>query len=127
MSFPQLAGSAQITAPQPVQLFAGEAPITTNRAEVSPGVKLEQYTIITLDGNDNIVIWEETNPDQLPAGILANAVDTTDPFAPATWAPYFTGGDFNHEALVWPSAIDTLSKRRAVFPLLGTIKISRVV
>ena len=33
----------------------------------------------------------------------------------ATSAPYYSGGIFNHEALVWPAATTTLAARRAVF------------
>lgn len=29
--------------------------------------------------------------------------------------PYYSGGVFNHEALVWPAAVSTLAARRAVF------------
>lgn len=29
--------------------------------------------------------------------------------------PYYSGGIFNHEALVWPAAVTTLAARRAVF------------
>jgi hypothetical protein len=30
-------------------------------------------------------------------------------------APYYSGGSFNHEALVWPAADDTLAERRVAF------------
>jgi hypothetical protein len=45
-------------------------------------------------------------------GITAEAVGASD--APAD-VPYYSGGVFNHEALVWPAATSTLAARRAAF------------
>lgn len=115
------AGSSTLELAPVTNLFAGSAPITTNRAQVS--VALDQYEVIAIVG-DAIVAWNPAGVDgsEVAAGILA--VATT---AESEWAPYYTGGDFNHEALVWPAAIDTLAERRAAFSHTGTIKISALV
>lgn len=42
-------------------------------------------------------------------GIAAQAVSAT---TPGTWLPYFSGGVFNHEALIWPNAVATLAQRK---------------
>jgi hypothetical protein len=34
---------------------------------------------------------------------------------PGAYLPYFTGGVFNHEALVWPAAVATLGQRKRAF------------
>lgn len=128
MSLP-LAGSGSLNFPQPTQLFAGEAPVITNRAEGGADVTLAAYTVIALV-DDKIVAWDPAGADgaEVAAGVLATPLDTTAASgSPGSWAPYFTGGDFNHEALVWPEAIGTLSERRAAFSSTGTIKISATV
>lgn len=116
-----LAGSSTLELTPAPNLFAGSAPITTNRAQVS--VALDQYEVIAIVG-DEIVAWNPDGVDgsEVAAGILATATEVG-----SGWAPYYTGGDFNHEALVWPAAIDTLAERRAAFSHTGTIKISALV
>lgn len=37
------------------------------------------------------------------------------PIAAAGWGPYFTGGQFNHEALVWPATVTSLAQRKRAF------------
>lgn len=122
------AGNDALTFPQPVQLFAGEAPVTTNRAQGGTNVKLAAYTVIALVA-DKIVAYDPAGADgsEKAAGILTTPLDTTVTGVAGSWAPYYTGGDFNHEALVWPAATDTLAERRAAFASTSTIKISTVL
>lgn len=47
-------------------------------------------------------------PKQL-IGIAAQPVSAT---TPGTWLPYFIGGVFNHEVLVWPGSVATLAQRK---------------
>jgi hypothetical protein len=47
-----------------------------------------------------------------PAGIAAQPAAAA---TPGTWFPYFTGGVFNHEALVWPDSVATLAQRKRAF------------
>lgn len=55
----------------------------------------------------------ETTTDPVNAvGIAAQPIAAA---TPGAWIPYFTGGDFNHEALVWPAAVSTLAQRRRAF------------
>ena len=123
------AGNDAMTFPKPVQLFAGEAPVTTNRAEGGTSVKLAAYTVIAIVG-DKIVAHNPaaTDGSEVAAGILCTPLDTTAATGvPGSWAPYYTGGDFNHAALVWDSTLTTLAARRAEFAQTGTIKISKVL
>lgn len=123
-----LASSSTLDLAAAPQLFAGSAPITTNRAEAAE--TLAQYQIISIVG-DQIVAWDPTASDgsEVAMGILANATDLANPPGSVSgqWAAYYTGGDFNHEALVWPVAINTLAERRAAFSSVSTIKISACV
>lgn len=53
------------------------------------------------------------------AGIILHAMDTSASGTNEdTFAPYYVGGFFNHEALSWPASVTTLAARRAAF--LGT-------
>lgn len=105
MTYPILAGSNTMAIPAVVQLFAGEAPITTNRAQGGTNVNLPQYCVIALV-NDLIVRYDPDASDgsEVAAGVLANALNTVD--NPGAWAGYYTGGDFNHEALALYAVAD---------------------
>ena len=127
--YPQLAGNDSISIPAVPQIFAGSAEVTTNRAQGGTNVKLAVLTVIALVG-DKIVQYNPAGSDgsEVAAGILAAPLDTTAATGVAgSWAPYYTGGDFNHAALVWPAATDTLAERRAAFASTGTIKVSSVL
>ena len=127
--YPQLAGNDSISIPAVPQIFAGSAEIVTNRAQGGTNVKLDALSVIALVG-DKIVQYNPAGSDgsEVAAGILAAPLDTTAATAVAgSWAPYYTGGDFNHAALVWPAVTDTLAERRAAFASTDTIKISTVI
>lgn len=126
MTYPILAGNDSLTLSAPTQVFAGDAPVTTNRAQGGTSVTLAQYTVIAIVA-DKIVQWDPAGSGDVTkaAGILATPLDTV--AKPGSWAPYYTGGDFNHAALVWPAAIDTLAERRAAFAQTDTVKISTVL
>jgi len=49
-------------------------------------------------------------------GIAAVAVPAA---TPGVWMPYFSGGVFNHEALVWPGAVGTFPQRARAFAGTG--------
>lgn len=123
-----LAGEDSMTFGQPANLFAGSAPITTNRAEGGTSVNLAIYTVIAIVAN-KIVQYAPAASDgsQVAAGILAAPLNTT--ASPGSFAPYYTGGDFNHEALVWPAGatMDTFAERRTAFSPTSMIKISSLV
>lgn len=123
------AGNASLNFPQAAKLFAGDAPVTTSRAAGGTNVKLAIYTVIALVA-DKIVPVNPAASDgsQIPAGILSAPLDTTAATGDVNaWAPYYNGGDFNHEALVWPAAWDTLAERRAAFAQTSTVKINTIL
>lgn len=124
------AGNDSMSFPQPVNLFAGSAPITTNRAQGGVNVNLPAYRVIALV-NDLIVAHNPAASDgsQIAAGILVTPLNTNAGAGgtAGAWAPYYTGGDFNHEALVWDAATDTFAERRSAFSPTGTIKISKII
>lgn len=123
---PPLAGYDSLTINAPTQLFAGDAPVTTNRAQGGTSVQLAKYTVIAIVA-DKIVAWDPAGSGAVTvaAGILCHDLDTV--ANAGSWAAYYTGGDFNHAALVWPASQDTLAERRAAFAQTATIKISTVL
>ncbi|SFD52329.1 Bacteriophage lambda head decoration protein D [Pseudomonas citronellolis] len=124
-----LAGSNRMNFPQPPQLFAGSLEVTTNRRQVADNLKFQQYEVIAIVA-DKIVKFDPEGDDgsEVAAGIIANSVDTTTATGVAgQWSGFYTGGDFNHAALVWPAALTTLAQRRAVFATTATIAISSVL
>jgi len=49
-------------------------------------------------------------------GILTHAMNTSvTGLNRSAFCPYYIGGIFNHEALVWPAGVDTLAARKAAF------------
>ncbi len=119
----------------PFDLFAGDAPVVTQSLTVTTGLTLAQFAVVAMDDTNEIVALDPTDdyiadPDTTaggsgladlkayaskPIGVLAYAVDTT---GGAKKATVFTAGFFNHAALVWPAALDTLKKRQAA--VIGT-------
>lgn len=61
-----LAGSGTLGSYTPVDLFAGEQDVVTDRAPVKAGLVLEQYQVIALDGDMTIVAWD---PDLTGIGV----------------------------------------------------------
>lgn len=124
-----LAGSNSMNFPQAPQLFAGEMPIHTDRAPVTNGLSFAQYEVIALDASGNIIKFNPAGsaPANVAAGILCNAVDST--VVTGQSSAYYTGGCFNHAALVWPAGAthDTFAERKAAFAGLKTIGIAKVI
>jgi hypothetical protein len=54
----------------------------------------------------------EDNPSLNAIGIAAQPLDAA---ATNRWFPYFTGGIFNHQALVWPAGFMSLEERKRAF------------
>lgn len=123
-----LAGSGSLTFPQAPQLFAGEMPIVTDRANVADSLSFAQYEVIAINTTTNTIIKYDpagVAPANVAAGILCNSVDTTT--VTGQDSAYYTGGCFNHSALVWPAAVDTFEERKAVFAGLKTIGIAKTI
>lgn len=110
-----LAKSAKMNFPQGVQLFAGSREISTNRAPVADGLVFEQYEVIALAADGSIIKFDPAGvaPATEAQGVIVNSVDTTE--VTGQESAYYTGADFNVEALVWPAALTTLAERKAVF------------
>lgn len=124
-----LAGNGSMSFPQPVQLFAGEMPIHTDRALVTDGLNFAQYEVIAIAADGKIIKFNPAGaaPANVAAGIITSAVNTTT--VTGQQVGYYTGGCFNHEALVWPAGTshDTFAERKAAFAGLKTIGIAKVL
>ena len=131
MSYPDmLAGSEDATPFVPFDLFAGDAPVITDNAMVASGQELAQFTVVAFNTSNQLVALDPAatyiaDADTVAGGgvalplysskaigILCQGVDST---GGAVAAAFYRAGDFNHAALVWPGALDTLAKRRAAF------------
>jgi hypothetical protein len=111
------AGGTISTPDMPVQLWAGEAPIITGQSTAVRAVTQYQVVVLTDAG---------VNAADATANDGAKCVIAAQPAAIGQAVPYFSGGFFNHAVLGWPSAIDTLAKRKAMFAGT-TIKIGSVL
>lgn len=124
-----LAGSGNLNFPQAPQLFAGEMPIHTDRAAVADGLEFAQYEVIALSAAGAIIKFNPAGvaPATVAAGIICNSVDTTT--VTGQQSAYYTGGCFNHAALVWPAGTthDTFAERKAAFNGLKTIGIAKIL
>lgn len=104
------------------QLYSGEADIVTDSAAAAAEQNLAKYTVVAKNTDGELVALDPAaaDPDEIEAvavGILAQPVDTTAATGTgvATDVPFFIGGVFNPNALVWPAALDTLVERVAAF------------
>lgn len=100
----------------PVQLYAGESPITTTDYLLK--VDVVKYQVCSVDATGGIVAFDAS---------LGNVVIASQPALTGDTIAFFDGGHFNHEALVWPDTLTTYAQRRAVVGPNGTVKIGRLV
>lgn len=106
----RLAGNGDLGSYEPTNLFAGEQDIITDGGEVA--IAFAKYQVIAKNAAGKLIPYDPTVADA-PAAVaigIANEAGTV-----GSYAPYYLGGGFNHEALVWPATVDTLAKRQAVF------------
>lgn len=108
----------------PTQLFTAEDERKTGQAMVADGLVLDVCTIIALNSSGEIIQWDPPNAVTLPAalndvpiGVLAASVDTYD--GPQVMAPFWEGGCFNPDLLIWPSVINTFEERNAALRASG--------
>lgn len=95
MEYPVLASSSTLDIPAPVDLWAGSAPITTDRAVASGTIR--QYEIVVLMEDGTITPFDGSAPPPSGAkiaGISAVAIPS------GQSGPYYTGGYFNWEKIV---------------------------
>ena len=100
----------------PVQLFAGEAKITT--IDYPTTIDVVKYQVVSVDATGNVVTFDAT---------LKNAVIASQPALNGDTIAFFDGGNFNHEALVWPAGLTTYAQRRVVTGPNATLKIGHLV
>ena len=94
-------------------LYAGSGPWNTTQMMVENNQAIQQFAPVALNTSGKVVPWAPGITPALEAfGIMAQPVDASNP---GKFAPIFISGGFNHEALVWPAATDTLAERQAVF------------
>lgn len=114
-----LAGNGDLGSFTPEQLFAGEAPVRTSRVTVKTGLVFAQFEVFALDAAGKAVKLTQAGGGAITdnaKGIFPHAIDTSATgYNADADAPFYEGGVFNHEALVWPAAYDTLPERQAAF------------
>lgn len=108
--------TSEMTSFNNTQLLAGECELVSEECTVDAGV-LAKYTVlgrITATGKVVQLNPGASDGSQIACGVLTQPVNagTAD-----VRAGMYTGGFFNHEALVWPAGVthDTLIKRQAAF------------
>lgn len=117
MPYPNLLVGGAVEDPfVPTDLFAGDGQVLTDQVTVASGQNLEQFEVITLDAAGLVVALGDGSADTVfgggAVGIMCQAVDATGSTMPGS---AYVAGDFNHTALVWPGALDTLAERKKAF------------
>lgn len=113
----------------PTQLFTAEDEIKTGSALVKTNQELAVLTIVARDSTGDLVQWDPTataavvggatdqtepGPEAYPVGVLAADMDTTATgYNADTMAPYYIGGCFNPDLLVWPAGLTTHAAQQA--------------
>lgn len=93
-----------------VTLTAEDIGTAGNSITIAEGVTSASFTVsgATLSGGNAA----GDVPTGQAIGIAAQAVAAA---TPGAWLPIFTGGVFNHEALVWPGGLQSLDERKRAF------------
>lgn len=127
------AGRADEGSFSPTQLFTAEDEIKTSHGLVKNNVDLAVLTIVANDSNDEIVQWDPTQVDSraVPIGILAADMDTTSGgYNEATMGPYYVGGCFNPDLLVWPAGLASapyLEQKAALESAAAPFRVKRLL
>lgn len=90
----------------PPQLFANDGDVRTKTGSFASGLTLAANTVIARNtSTGKLVAWAPagTNGTNIAVGITTEAIDTT---GGADTKPYYISGDFNIDALVWPTSTD---------------------
>jgi hypothetical protein len=99
----------------PPNLFAGEAPIITTNYTLTASTAISAGQVLAIDpatGYLVVVVPAATDGTEIARCIAVEAVASN---ASAISIPVYVGGFFNHAALTWPAAWDTLAERKAAF------------
>ena len=110
----------------PEQLFAGEAPVITENG--TAGGTYAAHQVLGRNAAGNLVAHDPTagggsasEAKAIGIALFAGNASTQ------TKAASYTGGFFNHEAVVWHASLTTLAQRKAAFAGLLTIKIGNLL
>lgn len=118
-----LAGSFTQEGQRPLQLWAGEADKITEVFEKSNAAEtFKKYEVVAVGTEGRVIKFVPGEGTAgKPIGFIAQPISAED----ASVAVY-VGGYPNHEALVWPDALDTFEKRRAAFIGNGAMFIGKL-
>lgn len=102
----------------PTQLFTAEDDIKTGAATVLTGQVMAVLTIVAFNAANKLVPWAPAAMDSTakPVGVMACDVNTGAANGGTnadTILPFYEGGCFNPDLLVWPAALDTYLERNA--------------
>ena len=110
----------------PHNLFAGEKEIVTGQVKVPGGVAFAQFEVVAITAAGVVAKLDPSKTDgtQIAKAVLAQPIAATQ--AADTNAPVYYSAFFNHDALVWPTALTDLDARKAA--VMGTeIKVGRLL
>lgn len=128
-----LAGNGDLGSFTPEQLFAGESGVVrTSRGEFAAGLVFAQFEVVAKNAAGQFVKLTQAGGGAIAdnaEAVCAHAIDTSATgYNAAADGPIYEEAVFNHEALVWPAAYDTLAERKAAFARGNTkITVERVL
>ena len=109
----------------PTQLFTAEDDVKSAAALYKTGVNFAVLTILAKDSTGDLVKWDPTAtvavtggatsqtepaPQAFPVGIAAADMNCTNTgYNADTMGPYYRGGCFNPDLLVWPAGLASAS------------------
>lgn len=119
MEYPVLAGSSTLPIPAPVDLWAGSAPITTDRGQMA-NIAIEQYGVIMLRPDGKLIPYDAAATTAKVVGVAAIGSEVAN-----SNIPYYTGGYFNWEKLI-ADGVTTIVAFQDLFALTS-IKVGSIL
>lgn len=119
MEYPVLAGSETLAIAAPVDLWAGSAPITTDRGQMAD-IAIEQYGVIMQRPDGRLIPYDAAATTAKVVGVAAIGSEVAN-----ANIPYYTGGYFNWEKLS-ADGVTTLIGFQQLFALT-TIKVGSIL
>ena len=101
----------------PDHLFAGEQDVVTTSLPLAASTAIAARQVLALNAAGELVVLDPAGT----GGTATNAIAVGIAVAAAASVgsvrnvPIYVGGCFNHAALGWPAALDTLAERRNAF------------